>query len=119
MKCGEGKGVGCGGDLVPDSPHQFVCAMYRCADCGTAFCITCLRKHFAASKAKWDVRTEEVVANTFKTIFQVEQQSFDLQEVSVNSCIDRAEAEQSCNFIRDMFLKALERIGVRKGPADT
>lgn len=38
MKCGEGKiidgkPVGCGGDLVPDSPPEFICAMWRCVDC--------------------------------------------------------------------------------------
>ena len=123
MKCGEEKHIdgapaGCGCDLVPESPHMFVCAMYRCADCGIAFCIACIKKHFAKSKTKWEINVKEVAPGLWNCTLVVGHTQFFVLAAIDDSALgaDPGYAKHHCEFMKEMFIKALARLGVEPRP---
>ena len=65
----------------------------------------------------WDVYVQSPGLGIYQTTFRVEQQFFRLAYVDESEPgADPGYAKQHCEFIQQMFLNALEKLGIRKSP---
>lgn len=67
------------------------------------------KKSKKVEEPKWDVTLKQVGPNSYITEFYVENQGF-----TIASASEDEEAKHHCELMRDLFLKALAKLGIKK-----